>query len=106
MAPVLEVNNLSTVFHTRRGLVRAVQNVSFSVNAGETLAIVGESGCGKTITALSLMRLVPVPPGEITSARSRCRIRTRRRTGILRIGRRAGSWNGPVSGAILAEAIH
>jgi len=67
MAPVLEVNNLSTVFHTRRGLVRAVQNVSFSVNAGETLAIVGESGCGKTITALSLLRLVPTPPGEITS---------------------------------------
>jgi peptide/nickel transport system ATP-binding protein len=67
MAPVLEVNNLSTVFHTRRGLVRAVQDVSFSVNAGETLAIVGESGCGKTITALSLLRLVPMPPGEITS---------------------------------------
>src|SRR3954451_17936373 len=67
MAPVLEVNNLSTVFHTRRGLVRAVQDVSFSVQPGETLAIVGESGCGKTITALSLMRLVPIPPGEITS---------------------------------------
>ena len=67
MAPVLEVSGLSTVFHTRRGLVRAVQDVSFTVNAGETLAIVGESGCGKTITALSLMRLVPMPPGEITS---------------------------------------
>jgi peptide/nickel transport system ATP-binding protein len=67
MAPVLEVSNLSTVFHTRRGLVRAVQDVSFSVNAGETLAIVGESGCGKTITALSLMRLVPQPPGEIVA---------------------------------------
>ena len=67
MPPVLEVSNLSTVFHTRRGLVRAVQDVSFTVNAGETLAIVGESGCGKTITALSLMRLIPMPPGEITS---------------------------------------
>src|SRR6185437_7360673 len=67
MAPVLEVSGLSTVFHTRRGLVRAVQDVSFSVEAGETLAIVGESGCGKTITALSLMRLIPMPPGEITS---------------------------------------
>ncbi len=67
MAPVLEVSGLSTVFHTRRGLVRAVQDVSFSVNAGETLAIVGESGCGKTITALSLMRLIPMPPGQITS---------------------------------------
>ena len=67
MAPVLEVSGLSTVFHTRGGLVRAVRDVSFSVNAGETLAIVGESGCGKTITALSLMRLVPTPPGEIIS---------------------------------------
>jgi peptide/nickel transport system ATP-binding protein len=47
--------------------VRAVQDVSFSVQAGETLAIVGESGCGKTMTALSLMRLVPTPPGEITA---------------------------------------
>ena len=67
MAPVLEVSGLNTVFHTRGGLVRAVRDVSFSVNAGETLAIVGESGCGKTITALSLMRLVPTPPGEIVS---------------------------------------
>jgi peptide/nickel transport system ATP-binding protein len=67
MRPILEVTDLSTVFHTRRGLVRAVQNVSFSVNPGETLAIVGESGCGKTITALSLMRLIPIPPGEIVS---------------------------------------
>jgi peptide/nickel transport system ATP-binding protein len=67
MAPVLEVSGLTTVFHTRRGLVRAVQDVSFSVEAGQTLAIVGESGCGKTITALSLMRLIPMPPGEIVS---------------------------------------
>src|SRR5450755_1623049 len=67
MAPVLEVSGLSTVFHLRGGLVRAVQDVSFSVEAGETLAIVGESGCGKTITALSLMRLIPTPPGEIVS---------------------------------------
>jgi peptide/nickel transport system ATP-binding protein len=67
MAPVLEVSGLSTVFHTRTGVVRAVQDVSFSVQAGETLAIVGESGCGKTMTALSLMRLIPMPPGEITA---------------------------------------
>jgi peptide/nickel transport system ATP-binding protein len=67
MAPVLEVSGLTTVFHTRSGLVRAVQDVSFSVEAGETLAIVGESGCGKTMTALSLMRLVPIPPGEIAA---------------------------------------
>jgi peptide/nickel transport system ATP-binding protein len=67
MAPVLEVSGLNTVFHTRTGLVHAVRDISFSVDAGETLAIVGESGCGKTITALSLMRLIPVPPGEIVS---------------------------------------
>ena len=59
MPPVLEVSGLTTVFHTRTGIVRAVQDVSFSVEAGETLAIVGESGCGKTMTALSLMRLIP-----------------------------------------------
>ena len=67
MAPVLEVSGLNTVFHTRGGTVQAVRDVSFSVEAGETLAIVGESGCGKTITALSLMRLIPMPPGEIVS---------------------------------------
>jgi peptide/nickel transport system ATP-binding protein len=67
MQPVLEVSGLSTVFHTRRGLVPAVQDVSFTVRPGETLAIVGESGCGKTITALSLMRLIPMPPGEIVA---------------------------------------
>jgi peptide/nickel transport system ATP-binding protein len=67
MAPVLEVSGLTTVFHTRTGIVRAVQDVSFDVAAGETLAIVGESGCGKTMTALSLMRLIPMPPGEITA---------------------------------------
>src|SRR5271156_2475178 len=67
MAPVLEVSGLNTVFHTRSGLVHAVRDISFSVDAGETLAIVGESGCGKTITALSLLRLIPGPPGEIVS---------------------------------------
>ena len=67
MAPVLEVSGLNTVFNLRGGALSAVQDVSFSVNAGETLAIVGESGCGKTITALSLMRLIPSPPGKIIS---------------------------------------
>src|SRR3954462_15375955 len=64
MAPVPDLSGLTAVFGTRRGPVRAVQDVSFSDEAGETLAIVGESGCGKTMTALSLMRLVP-PPGDI-----------------------------------------
>jgi peptide/nickel transport system ATP-binding protein len=62
---VLEVKNLKTVFFTNSGLFKAVDDVSFSVRRGETLAIVGESGCGKSVTALSVMRLVPDPPGRI-----------------------------------------
>jgi peptide/nickel transport system ATP-binding protein len=58
---VLEVENLQTVFYTRGGLVKAVDGVSFALKRGETLAIVGESGCGKSVTALSLMRLVSEP---------------------------------------------
>jgi peptide/nickel transport system ATP-binding protein len=62
---VLDVKNLKTVFFTNSGLFKAVDDVSFTVSRGETLAIVGESGCGKSVTALSLMRLVPDPPGRI-----------------------------------------
>jgi peptide/nickel transport system ATP-binding protein len=62
---VLDVKNLQTVFFTNSGLFKAVDDVSFSVRRGETLAIVGESGCGKSVTALSIMRLVPDPPGRI-----------------------------------------
>ena len=62
---VLDVKNLKTVFFTNSGLFKAVDDVSFSVRRGETLAIVGESGCGKSVTALSIMRLVPDPPGRI-----------------------------------------
>jgi peptide/nickel transport system ATP-binding protein len=62
---VLEVTNLETVFFTNSGLFRAVDDVSFRVGRGETLAIVGESGCGKSVSALSIMRLVPNPPGRI-----------------------------------------
>jgi peptide/nickel transport system ATP-binding protein len=61
----LEVNNLQTYFFTRRGIVKAVDGVSFRVKGGETFGLVGESGCGKTITALSIMRLVPEPGGQI-----------------------------------------
>jgi peptide/nickel transport system ATP-binding protein len=62
---VLDVKNLQTVFFTNSGLFKAVDDISFSVRRGETLAIVGESGCGKSVTALSIMRLVPDPPGRI-----------------------------------------
>jgi peptide/nickel transport system ATP-binding protein len=62
---VLDVKALQTVFFTNSGLFRAVDDVSFTVRRGETLAIVGESGCGKSVTALSIMRLVPDPPGRI-----------------------------------------
>jgi peptide/nickel transport system ATP-binding protein len=65
--PLLAVEDLRTYFFTRQGLVRAVDGVSFALRPGETLAIVGESGCGKSITALSLMRLIPEPPGQIVS---------------------------------------
>jgi peptide/nickel transport system ATP-binding protein len=63
--PVLDVNALKTYFFTRSGAVKAVDGVSFALARGETLAIVGESGCGKSVTALSLMRLIPDPPGRI-----------------------------------------
>ena len=63
---LLEVRNLSTQFFTRDGVVHAVDEVSFDVDYGETLGLVGESGCGKSVTALSLVRLVPDPPGQIT----------------------------------------
>ena len=66
MTPVLSVENLRTWFHTRAGTVKAVDDLSFSINPGETVAIVGESGCGKSMTALSIMRLV-APPGRIES---------------------------------------
>ena len=63
--PILEVQGLKTQFFTRAGIVYAVDGVSFSVDEGETVGIVGESGCGKSVTSLSLMRLVPNPPGKI-----------------------------------------
>src|SRR3954464_13738407 len=67
--PLLQVADLKTWFFTRDGVVRAVDGVSFHVMPGETLAIVGESGCGKSVTALSILRLVPAPPGRIVSGR-------------------------------------
>jgi peptide/nickel transport system ATP-binding protein len=62
---LLEIRNLKTYFDVRGGVLKAVDDVSFTIEAGETLGLVGESGCGKTVTANSIMRLVPIPPGRI-----------------------------------------
>ena len=64
---LLEVQNLTTRFHTRNGVVHAVEDVSFSVDKGRTLGIVGESGSGKSVTCYSLLGLIPWPPGRIHS---------------------------------------
>lgn len=68
---LLKVTNLRTYFFTRRGVVKAVDGVSFELRRGECLCLVGESGCGKTVTALSLLRLVDTPPGRIVSGEVR-----------------------------------
>ncbi|MED5588423.1 MAG: ABC transporter ATP-binding protein [Chloroflexota bacterium] len=65
MATLLEVKNLKTHFFTMEGVVKAVDGVSYELNEGETLGLVGESGCGKSVSALSVMRLIPDPPGKI-----------------------------------------
>lgn len=69
MGHVLEIEDLRTCFRTAQGTVRAVDGVDIAVAAGETFGVVGESGCGKTVLALSIMRLIPMPPGEIVSGR-------------------------------------
>ncbi|MFC1987458.1 ABC transporter ATP-binding protein [Chloroflexota bacterium] len=66
---ILEVQDLRTYFFTRRGIVKAVDGVSFSLQEGETLGVIGESGCGKTITCLSIIRLVPEPAGRIVGGK-------------------------------------
>ncbi|MCL5045366.1 MAG: ABC transporter ATP-binding protein [Actinobacteria bacterium] len=65
MGPLLQVRDLETNFRTYAGEVKAVRGVSFDVQAGEAIAVVGESGCGKSVTALSIMKLIPSPPGRI-----------------------------------------
>lgn len=67
---ILNVTNLTTRFHTRNGIVRAVEDVSFSVDKGQTLGIVGESGSGKSVTCYSLLGLIPQPPGKIHSGKA------------------------------------
>jgi len=65
MAKLLEVKNLKTYFYTDDGIAKAVDNISYDLDSGETLGLVGESGCGKSVSALSIMRLIPDPPGKI-----------------------------------------
>ena len=67
MPVLLQVENLRTQFYTSAGTVRAVDGISYTVNEGETVGIVGESGCGKSVGALSILRLIPDPPGKIAS---------------------------------------
>ncbi len=67
MAYLLEVKDLKTEFHTQDGVVHAVNGISFHLGEGETLGIVGESGCGKSVSMLSIMRLIPIPPGKIAA---------------------------------------
>ncbi len=66
---LLQIENLTTRFHTDDGTVHAVNGISYTLKEGETIGVVGESGCGKSVHALSLMRLIPIPPGEITDGK-------------------------------------
>ena len=70
MAALIEVKDLKTQFHTREGLVHAVNGISYQMDEGETLGIVGESGCGKSVGVLSLLRLIPEPPGKIANGQA------------------------------------
>ncbi len=70
MADLLNVQGLATHFRTREGMVHAVNGVSFKLKEGETLGIVGESGCGKSVTMMSILRLIPTPPGKIVAGQA------------------------------------
>ena len=92
MTILLEVKNLITRFHTPEGTVFAVNGVSFSLDEGGTLAVVGESGCGKSVTMMSLLRLIPMPPGEIVSG---CKLS---RSGSVQIERKQHAERHPWQG--------
>jgi ABC-type dipeptide/oligopeptide/nickel transport system ATPase component len=67
--PVLQLEDLTVRFHLKRGQLTAIDGVTFTVHRGETFGLVGESGSGKTATARSVMRLIPIPPGEVVRGR-------------------------------------
>ncbi|NIP55614.1 ABC transporter ATP-binding protein, partial [candidate division KSB1 bacterium] len=67
MSHLLEVRNLVTKFYTEEGIVNAVNGISYTLDEGESMALVGESGCGKSVSVLSLMKLIPTPPGKIVA---------------------------------------
>lgn len=69
--PILSLKDLRTYFHTEEGLAKAVDGLDYEVFRGETLGVVGESGCGKSVAALSILRLIPIPPGRIASGKVR-----------------------------------
>ena len=69
MVPLLQIKDLKTVFNTEYGTVTAVDGVSYDLQEGETLGLVGESGCGKSVSALSILRLIPNPPGKSSAER-------------------------------------
>jgi peptide/nickel transport system ATP-binding protein len=71
MQSILEIKNLNVSFATNAGIVKAVDGISFGLDQGETLGLVGESGCGKSVTALSILKLIPTPPGRITAEQIR-----------------------------------
>ncbi|GIV63424.1 MAG: ABC transporter ATP-binding protein [Bellilinea sp.] len=70
MPDILQVQGLETQFRTREGIIHAVNGVSFNLKEGETLGIVGESGCGKSVTVMSMLRLIPSPPGRVTAGKA------------------------------------
>lgn len=70
MSDILDVTNLETVFKTSEGIIHAVNGVSFNLDEGETLGVVGESGCGKSVSVLSLMQLIPNPPGKVVNGQA------------------------------------
>ncbi|MCJ2513624.1 MAG: ATP-binding cassette domain-containing protein, partial [Candidatus Thermoplasmatota archaeon] len=69
MNELLKIEDLKTYFYTYEGVVKAVNGINLQINKGETLGLVGESGCGKSITALSILRLIPSPPGKIINGK-------------------------------------